>query len=143
MSQNPPPSVEGACFCGRVRFELRLPTRFIANCHCSECRRAQGAAFVTWAGVPEKQFRLLTGEAELPTYEYPEAARQFCRTCGSPLFFRGERWPEEVHVTRASLPEALDRDVQADVFFSDKASWHDPERKLPRYGGATGTENLN
>lgn len=40
----------GRCACGRVRFVARFPSRFNAHCHCESCRRAHGAAFVTWAG---------------------------------------------------------------------------------------------
>ena len=50
---------EGACLCGGVRFELTPPSRFCAHCLCQNCRRAHGAAFVTWAGFPDGQWRIL------------------------------------------------------------------------------------
>jgi hypothetical protein len=42
----------GACLCGAVQFELQLPATWVAHCHCTMCRRAHGAAFVTWVSVP-------------------------------------------------------------------------------------------
>ena len=52
-------SVTGSCFCGAVRFEVDLPSLFCGHCHCSMCRRSNGAAFVTWFGVEVGHFRLL------------------------------------------------------------------------------------
>ena len=43
--------VEGGCLCGAVRFSLELPSKWCAHCHCSMCRRAHGAGYVTWGQV--------------------------------------------------------------------------------------------
>ena len=60
---------EGACLCGQVRFAIVPPTKWCAHCHCTMCRRAHGAAFVTWIGVPEAQFDFLHGrDADDRTY---------------------------------------------------------------------------
>jgi hypothetical protein len=40
--------VGGACLCGAVKIETTLPSLWSAHCHCSSCRRAHGAAFVTY-----------------------------------------------------------------------------------------------
>ena len=45
-------AASGRCHCGRVRFVARFPSRFVAHCQCESCRRAHGAALVTWAGLP-------------------------------------------------------------------------------------------
>ena len=41
------PSTHGGCLCGDVRFTVDWPSKWIAHCHCSMCRRAHGAAYVT------------------------------------------------------------------------------------------------
>ena len=117
----------------------------MANCHCSECRRANGSAFVTWVGIPETNLKLVSGKNFLCKYAYPktkEAVRQLCERCGSQLFFKGKRWPNEVHVTRASIERGLDKEIHADVFYSDKAKWYSFEKNLPKLGGKTGVEKL-
>src|SRR5207249_1206364 len=55
-------NVLGSCFCGAVRFSVRLPTIFCGHCHCSMCRRSHGAGYVTWLAVPRGQFELEAGE---------------------------------------------------------------------------------
>lgn len=137
--------VKGSCLCGVVQYKFDLPTKFVANCHCSECRRSNGAAFVTWVGTWEDKLQIVFGAENISTYTYPkpkEATRQFCKLCGSQLFFRGSRWPNEVHITRASVHGDVDRDIQAEVFYSDKADWFHFEKELPKLGGKTGTEKL-
>jgi hypothetical protein len=136
-------SVEGACLCGAVRFEVELPSKWCAHCHCSMCRREHGAAFVTWFGVERPQLRVTAGEAALARYaSSPEAARSFCGACGSSLFFESTRWPTEVHVALASLLGPLDRAPQAHVFFDDRVPWVHVADGLPRRGGPTGVEPI-
>jgi len=102
-------TVPGACLCGAVRFQLRLPSRWVAHCHCSFCRRAHGAAFVTWAGFASDRFALAPDS--LPPAWYassPGARRAFCPRCGSPMLFESTRWPGEVHVARALITGELE-----------------------------------
>jgi hypothetical protein len=87
--------------------------------------------------------RVLAGE-ELGQYRSsPPAKRSFCRTCGSPLMFESERWPDEIHVALAALERPIDRKPSAHVYFSDRAPWSPVcDDELKRCGGATGTEPL-
>ena len=140
----PDQRVSGSCLCGAVQFEIRLPTRWVAHCHCSMCRRAHGAGYVTWVGVDADGFNIIGGAEELRRHRStPSAVRSFCGTCGSPLFFQSDRWAGEIHVTRASIPGPLDREPQAHAFFSDKAHWISVDDGLPRRGGLSGTEPLD
>ena len=134
---------EGACLCGAVRFRATAPPKWVAHCHCSICRRAHGAAYVTWAGFLVESVAVSAGADALTKFaSTPEATREHCMNCGSPLFFRGKRWPNEVHVARAAFPGDIGKEATAHVFFSDKASWVHVDDGLPRKGGSSGTEPL-
>ena len=75
---------EGRCLCGALRFEADPPFQFMVNCHCSMCRKHHGSAFATFIAVPPAAFRWISGEANVGVYESSEnAARAFCRVCGS------------------------------------------------------------
>lgn len=137
-------SFTGGCLCGGVRFEVEPPTRWCAHCHCSLCRRAHGAGFVTWFGVALEQFRLDDPERLLAWYRStPGARRGFCSRCGSTLFFEGDRWPDERHIALAAMDGPIDRQPQAHVFFDSGAPWIHVSDGLPRLGGASGTEPLD
>ena len=137
-------AISGACLCSAIAFEIDLPTKWIAHCHCSMCRRAHGAPFVTWVGLKAEQLRVTQGEDVVGRYaSSPGVTRSFCTRCGSPLFFESARWSGEIHVARAAIPSELDRLPQVHAFFSDKAPWVHVSDELPRRGGVTGTEPLS
>src|SRR5687767_12371984 len=39
--------IQGGCLCGAVRYEAAGQPYNITHCHCTDCRRSSGAAFVT------------------------------------------------------------------------------------------------
>jgi hypothetical protein len=132
----------GSCACGAVKYEVTLPARFCVHCHCRQCRRMHGAAFVTWFGVPIPQFRV-SGQQELRWFKAVEASRRsFCGKCGTPMFFVGAQWPGEVHVTRASLVHEADISPRFHIYFDQHVPWFPFEDSLPRLGGLYGTEHL-
>ena len=126
--------VEGGCQCGAVRFRIGLPPKWCAHCHCSMCRRAHGAAFVTWVGSESERFELLSGGTELRRYRSsPEATRSFCGRCGTMLFFESGRWPGEVHVTLAHLDWTEGLVPKAHAYWSSRVAWADfADSELPK-----------
>jgi hypothetical protein len=132
---------QGSCLCGVVRFAIELPAIACAHCHCSMCRRAHGAAFVTWVVVMKEQFEVLSGANRLVHYASSrEATRSFCGVCGSSLLFEGEHFPGQVHVVRANIEGEIDRAPDMHVFFGDRVPWVRLADDLPRFGGTTGME---
>jgi hypothetical protein len=71
---------QGACHCGRVRFELDARIAVAVDCNCSVCRR-RGAL---WHGASDAQLRILAGEPELTLYQFGTgtAKHYCCRHCG-------------------------------------------------------------
>jgi hypothetical protein len=125
----------GKCLCGAVRFEVDLPVKWCAHCHCKRCRPAHGAAFVTWFGVDRENFRFLEGEDKLTRWRSaPEAVRSFCSACGSSMFFESERWPDEVHVALGCMDGPIDREPSAHVYYHQKAEWFTPNDDLKKIG---------
>jgi hypothetical protein len=139
-----PKTVSGSCLCGSVRFEIELPTGACAHCHCTQCRRAHGAGYVTWVILPIAQFRLRSGEDRLARFKSSDhGTRSFCGTCGSSLLFESTQDPERIDVVLSNLQEPIDREPELHVFFDDRARWIRVEDRLPRLGGKTGYEPLH
>lgn len=116
--------VRGGCLCGAVRFEIDLPSKWCAHCHCSMCRRAHGAGYVTWVGFDSGHFKLLSGDHHLTWYESsPGARRGFCGKCGSAMLFESARWPDETHVALGCIEDAIDRVPEANAFISAHVDW--------------------
>ena len=122
----------GRCHCGAVRFVARFPSRFACHCHCESCRRAHGAAFVTWVGFPSDQVTIERGADLLATHESsPGTARKFCSRCGTKLFFESARWPGETHVVRAAFDDPPDREPEGHAFYGEHVAWLPALRDVP------------
>ena len=125
--------VTGACLCGRLRFSARLPTLWVAHCHCTLCQKNSGAAFVTWAGFNEADVAIDDSAHALKWYSATENAyRGFCGDCGSTVFFRSTRWPGELHIPVVNLHGPLDKSPQTHVYWDSHQPWLGLADGLPR-----------
>lgn len=86
----------GGCACGAVRYEVRGEPVQVGLCHCTDCRKETGSAFLAYADWPAAAFSAL---GKYQTYE----GRSFCRNCGTRLFHLSEHHAE---ICIGSLDEA-------------------------------------
>ena len=86
MAASSPEHLEGGCTCGAVRYRLKSPPMFVNCCHCRDCQRQTGSAFVINGVIEADRIELTKGNPEailMPTgsgrphdiYRCPE-----CRT---------------------------------------------------------------
>lgn len=135
--------LRGRCLCGRVRFEIEPPTAFHSHCHCTSCRLAHGAPYVSWTSVPRARFVLCDGAEVLRWYRSsPQIEWGFCGTCGSSMLYRAVAagHPESpsvdrIYVTVASLIDPMDRPPEAHVSFEERLPTTKPGDGLPCYRG--------
>lgn len=77
---------KGGCHCGALRYELSAAPMMIYNCHCSNCQKITGSAFVVSATIPEAAFKFTRGEPKKIEW-MSDAGNQrfgyFCGDCGS------------------------------------------------------------
>jgi hypothetical protein len=112
----------GGCHCGAVRYEFRGEPSWSGHCHCSMCRRASGAPFVTWLAVPTAAFRFTRGGVK--SYASSDRAlRGFCAECGTPLTFVYHHRPEALGLTATSLDDAAWLKPGAHIFWNDRLPW--------------------
>lgn len=124
----------GSCLCGRVRFVIHGRLRQPLNCHCSLCRKAQGAAFRSRATVHTDEFQWLAGEAQITWYESSRGTwRGFCKYCGSRLVSRFDSDPNTLGIPLGCLDDSTDIKPLCHVYVASKASWYDITDNLPQY----------
>ena len=56
--------LQGGCACGAVRYRLASPPMFVHCCHCRDCQRQTGSAFVLNALIEADRVMLLSGDVE-------------------------------------------------------------------------------
>ena len=126
-------TASGSCLCGGVGFVATLPSRWVAHCHCTRCRRAHGAAFVTWVGFDADRVEIRDPEARLAWHRAEGGGeRGFCSSCGSTLFFRSPKWAGELHIVLANVDGPVDRAPQAHVYYDTHVDWVQLADDLPK-----------
>jgi len=131
--------IQGGCYCGRVEYQVQLPVKWCAHCHCTQCKHTQGAPVVTWFGVEKNNFEYLKGEKDIAWFDSSEnAQRGHCIHCGTPLFFLGNKWSNEVHITRESTQQDILQQPQVHVFYDRHVSYLNFNDDLDKFGGPDG-----
>lgn len=118
----------GGCLCGAVRYEVKGDPAIQLVCHCSHCQKQAGSAFSTIMGVPEAALTVTKGEATsyVDRGESGKAVeRQFCGTCGSPLFSKVEVSPGMVWIKVGTLDDTSAFSPAAHIWTKSKQAWVD------------------
>ena len=151
--------LEGRCSCGEVKYRLASEPMFVHCCHCLNCQRHTGSAFVINLLIEAARVELLSGAPE-PVTMPPDGGtpnRIFrCPSCqvalyseydgrSQILFVRGGTLERpsvvtpDVHIyTRSKLPWIrLPESVPAfEAFYDPKMLW--PEACRQRWRAAVG-----
>jgi hypothetical protein len=128
----------GGCFCGSIRYQANASPLSATNCHCTMCRRATGAPFVTWFGVRAGDFQIIRGEpARFNTSEH--VTRSFCSRCGTHLTFQYANVSDVVYVTSCSLDDPTLASPDDNIYTDTRLAWIAPDG-LPDHRGGTRTE---
>jgi len=126
-----PTIITGGCLCGSVRYEITGPPSKITHCHCADCRRSSGAAFVTWATFRRNDFHLVAG---LPRgLRWARRWRSFCPLCGTPLTFLTAPDAEEIDVTVCSFDDPAGVTPAYHTWSEDRLPWIHLADDLPRH----------
>ncbi len=124
----------GSCLCSAVAYELTGPLTQPLNCHCTMCRKAQGAAFRTRARIQAADFRFTRGEELLTYFESsPGNHRGFCSVCGSPILTKFDTTPDVLGLPLGPLDQDPGVKPGFHVFVGSKAPWHEITDELPQF----------
>jgi hypothetical protein len=143
---------EGGCACGAVRYRLASEPLFVHCCHCRNCQRQTGSAFVVNLLIEADRVELLSGSPEPVEVPRPRGVQRIfrCPDCrvavyseyGSPAvrFVRGGTLDEprgivpDVHIYTRSKVEwvRLPEDAAAfEAYYDERKLW--PAESLRRY----------
>ena len=127
-------SKTGRCLCGAIGFAYDGEENWRAHCHCESCQRQTASPFTTFMGVPNGAWRS-TG-AEPAIYESsPGVRRMFCPTCGAPVAYEADRYPEEIHFYASLLDDHSGFEPRGHVHWEERVNWVEPADSLPRKTG--------
>lgn len=130
-------ALPGGCLCGAVRFEVRAPAHDVYHCHCSICRKLQGALMPTYAVVPRAAFVVTQGADNVTRYDSSDVIhRFFCSTCGARVFEDNVNEPDNIWYAAGSLDDGADPGHAngnfRHIFWESRNGWYEPKDDLPR-----------
>jgi hypothetical protein len=126
---------EGGCSCGEIRYRLSSEPLFTHCCHCLNCQRQTGSAFVINALIEADRVELLGGEprpVDVPRDD-GSAQRIFrCPTCEVAVYSRYSR-PGVLFVRAGTLddPGLVSPDVH--IFTRSKRKWVELPDSVPAF----------
>jgi hypothetical protein len=130
-------NLEGGCACGALRYKLTADPLIVHACHCRDCQRLTGSAFVTniWietkfveaGSASPKSFKLTAGSGK-------QHEVFFCDRCGTYLWSKYYASPGDTLLVRVGTldhPEAIQPDVH--IFTRSKLPWLDLPKDVPAF----------
>ncbi len=129
-------TAEGGCACGAVRYRLESAPMFVHCCHCLDCQRQTGSAFVLNALIEADRVSLSSGRVEssaMPTESGSPHHIFRCPSCGTALWseYGGRSQVRFVRVGTLDEPSALTPDVH--IYTRSKLPWVTLPDAVPRF----------
>jgi len=118
--------IEGGCFCGRIRYRLKRRPMFVHCCHCRDCQRQLGSAFVVNGIVEAENVELLQGKPVMVTLS-TDSGRPHdvyrCPDCQSALWsdYGRRKWLSFVRLATLDRPSEFPPDVH--IYTRSKLDW--------------------
>ncbi len=118
--------LSGRCSCGAVKYRLISAPMFVHCCHCLDCQRQTGSAFVLNALIEGTRVQLLSGETK-PYPQPTDSGRPHvihrCPDCGTALWstYGGREQLRFVRVGTLEQPSTLAPDVH--IYTRSKQPW--------------------
>ena len=125
-----------SCLCGAIQLKINTEISKVFVCHCQQCQKAQGSAFVAISVVRAQDFEVLSGQEHFGEY-YASAnkKRVFCKTCTSPLYSARLDLPDIIRLRVGIINEPLNAEIASHAFTHEKAVWFeilDDHPKFPK-----------
>ena len=126
---------EGGCACGAVRYRLTSAPLFTHCCHCRDCQRQTGSAFVLNLLIEADRVELLAGSprpVEVAREGRPPQRISRCPDCGVAVFSEYDR--PQVRFVRAGTiddPSQVAPDVH--IYTRSKVGWLTLPESVPAF----------
>jgi hypothetical protein len=121
-----PDQLEGGCACGQMRYRMTSGPLFVHCCHCNDCQRQTGSAFVLNALIETDRVTRISGEVaeyRMPTDSGRPHDVARCTGCGTAVWSRygGLKVLTFVRAGTLDEPSALPPDVH--IYTRSKLPW--------------------
>ena len=128
-------SPEGGCSCGAVRYRLMSEPLFTHCCHCLNCQRQTGSAFVINLLIEADRVELVAGAPQPVDVPRDDGSSQRifrCPTCQVAVYSEYGR-PEVWFVRGGTLDDPTQAAPDVHIFTRSKLSWVAIPESVPAF----------
>jgi hypothetical protein len=118
--------VDGACHCGKIRYEAQIDPAKVRLCHCTDCQTLSGTAYRLNVDAPAASFRLLSGQPRvyIKTAESGnQRAQAFCPDCGTPIYAATPQDPRSYSLRVGALKQRAQLRPSWQIWFRSALPW--------------------
>jgi hypothetical protein len=139
-------NLEGGCCCGAARYALTSTPMIVHACHCTDCQRITGSAFITNIWIEREFVQHTTGELRSFKLAAPSGNPHevfFCAQCATYLWSKYHAAPGDTLLVRAGTldkPAAVKPDVH--IFTRSKLPWLTLPGDVPSFDGFYDFKNV-
>jgi hypothetical protein len=126
---------EGGCACGAVRYRLASDPLFVHCCHCLNCQRQTGSAFVVNLLIEADRVELLAGNPQPVDVPRDDGSSQRifrCPACKVAIFSEYGR-PEVRFVRGGTLDEPSSVSPDVHIYTRSKLGWVTVPESVPAF----------
>jgi hypothetical protein len=119
--------LDGGCSCGLVRYTLNATPLIVHACHCRDCQRITGSAFIVNIWIEREFVELKSGELKSQRLATGSGKPQevfFCGRCGAHVWSKYQAAPGDTVMVRVGTlddPTSVKPDVH--IFTRSKMPW--------------------
>ncbi|ETN46712.1 uncharacterized protein HMPREF1541_00899 [Cyphellophora europaea CBS 101466] len=143
--------MEGECLCKAVQVRVNDDNLFGSQrrghiCHCANCRKIAGGIFGVNLTIEEDKVEFLRGKGGIKTYADPETMsgtpvnRNFCGTCGCPIFSQTPVYKGKIILKLGLYPKLPVPEWES--FVKDKQAWETPMPGTMQFTSKSGGDRV-
>jgi hypothetical protein len=126
---------EGGCACGAVRYRLASEPLFVHCCHCLNCQRQTGSAFVINLLIEADRVELLTGDPQPVDVPRDDGSVQSifrCAACQVAVFSTYSH-PAVRFVRAGTLDDPANVTPDVHIFTRSRVAWVELPESVPAF----------
>jgi len=128
-------SYDGGCSCGAIRYRLAADPLITHCCHCLNCQRQTGSAFVVNALIEKARFELLAGDpwpVDVPRDDGSTQRVFRCPACQIAVFSEYTR-PDVLFVRAGTLDDPAQVAPDVHIYTRSKLPWVTLPESVPAF----------
>ena len=119
-------ALQGGCACGAVKYRLNREPLYVQACHCTDCQRISGSAFVVNMWIETDEVELLSGTPK--TYGLKGGSGRahdvyFCGDCGVYVWSHYQGVRGCLFVRAGTLDDPSQVKPLAQIYTRSKQDW--------------------